>query len=203
MKQFFTIFLFFLIFSNISFADSTTVKICSTGEFSYQEYKIINKDIDRFDSLGRLIQNETYIFEFQNWDQQDTAFRLVTRTDYGYNTSGLLDTMLETQVNFNVTYYSRYNYTYDVSGNLFEKLRFTGSSFPLDSNARTTYQYDSNNNTVQQREEQYGFGQYRTSTLYTWSYDLSDRNIEYRKINYQSNIPPRFFDQYLYLFIFK
>ncbi len=189
MKQFLNLFLFCLLSSNIAFADSTTVKICHSGDLLDIQYSTINKDIDRFDSLGRLIQNETYIFEFQNWDQQDTAFRLVTRTDYGYNTSGLLDTMLETQVNFNVTYYSRFNYTYDVSGNLFEKLRFTGSSFPLDSNARTTYQYDSNNNTVQQREEQYGFGQYRTSTLYMWSYDPSDRNIEYRKINFQSNIP--------------
>ncbi len=189
MKQFFNLFLFCLLSSNIALADSTTVKICNTGEYSFQQYNIINKDIDRFDSQGRLIQNETYIFEFQNWDQQDTAFRLVTRNDYGYNTSGLLDTMLETQVNFNGTYYSRYNYTYDASGNLIEKLRFAGSSFPLDSNSRTTYQYDSNNNTVQQREEQYAFSQYWTSVLYTWSYDLSDRNIEYRKINYQSNIP--------------
>ena len=95
MKQFFNLFLFCLLSSNIALADSTTVKICNTGEYSFQQYNIINKDIDRFDSQGRLIQNETYIFEFQNWDQQDTAFRLVTRNDYGYNTSGLLDTMLE------------------------------------------------------------------------------------------------------------
>lgn len=189
MKQFLNLFLFCLLSSNIALADSTTVKICNTGEYSFQQYNTINKDIDRFDSSGRLKQNETYIFEFQNWGQQDTAFRLVTRTDYGYNTSGLLDTMLETEVNFNTTYYSRYNYTYDASGNLIGKLRFAGSTFPPDTNSRTQYQYDSNNNTVQQREEQYGLGQFRTSTLYRWSYDLSDRNIEYRKINYQSNIP--------------
>ena len=189
MKHFLNLVTFCVLFSNITLADSITVKICATGDLNDNQYSTINKDIDRFDSLGRLIQNETYIFEFQNWYQQDTAFRLVTRNDYHYNTSGLLDTMLETRVNPSVTFYYRYKYTYDGSGNLIEKLNFVGSSFPLDTNSRTIYQYDSNNNTVQQRDEQYGFGQFRTSTLYMWSYDLSDRNIEYRKINYQSNIP--------------
>jgi hypothetical protein len=190
MKQFFSLFLFCLLYSNISFADSTTVKICNSGEYSFQHYNTINKDIDRFDSLGRLIQNETWIFEFLSWDQQDTVFRLVTRTDYVYNLFGFIDTMLETQVNFNSTFYFRYNFLYDTSGNLSEKLRFAGSSFPLDSNLKTTYQYDSNNNITQQLEAQFVLNQsFSTSTLMAWSYDAQERNIEYRKINYQSNVP--------------
>lgn len=184
MKQL-IVFLYSILFSIISFADSTTVKICYNGEFSFPDYRTINKEINRFDSSGKLKQNETYIFEFQSWDQIDTAFRLLTRTDYSYNVSGLIDTMLQTNVDFSGTNYFRYNYVYDASGNMIEKLQFYGTTFPLDSNLRTIKQYDSNNNLISEREEQYGLSQnFWPTTLLTWSYDSLDRNIEYRKINY-------------------
>ena len=190
MKQLFTSLLFSMLFSNISFADSTTVKMCYYEEISFPYYTTINKEINRFDSLGQLIQNETFVFEFVTWNQVDTAFRLNTRTDYGYTFSGLLDTMLQTQMNFNTPYYLRFNYLYNVSGNLIQKLRFAGGTFPLDSNLRTIYQYDSNNNLITESEEQYVSNQFFwTSILYRWSYDSLDRNTESRTINYQNNIP--------------
>ncbi len=154
------------------------------------DYRTIDKEINRFDSAGNLIQIENYAFEFYSFNQSDTIFRLVTRKDYGYNISGLVDTMLQTQVNFNGNYYFRYKYLYDASGNLIEQLRFVGNTFPLDSNLRTIYQYDSNSNLILQRDEQFILNQsFRTTTLFIWTYDSQNQNIGYRKINYQNNIP--------------
>ena len=198
MKQL-IIFLFAIIYSTISFADSTTVKICYNGEFGFPDYRTIDKELNRFDSSGKLVQNETYLFEYQSWGQVDTTFHLVTRTDYGYNVSGLIDTMLQTQVDFNGTNYYRYNYVYDVSGNLIMKLQFYGTTFPLDSNLRTIKQYDSNNNLISESEEQYGLSQnFSPYTLLTWSYDSLDRNIEYRKINYYSTPDDSLITTYTY-----
>ncbi len=172
-------------------ADSTTVRICYNGEIGFPFYKTVDKEINHFDSNGKLIVNENYEFEYYPWEQHDTNFRFNNRTDYGYNVAGLIDSVLETKIDVNGIYYYRTNYFYDPNGNLIEKDRFFGYTFPLDSNLRTTYLYDANNNRIQEKNEQYAnFNQYFwTENLLKWTYDLQDRLIEYRKINYLSNSP--------------